>query len=366
VIVSSAQPQQDGLVPIPQTGTSVQARRFTLTAPGGKEFAIAVAIDDTGDSISQAIANGTFSFPPTYQLLFSLAKPGATILDLGANIGTFSLAAAAMGCRVYAVEASPAIAARLNKSVAWNGFDNMRVVSAAVSDHVGTLEFLPAGPYGHVAQASAKAPAEAPGDSRIRSLRAITVDALLAELGLTRVDLVKMDIEGSEVAACRGMRGLLSGPDAPVIIYEANGHTLSFFGETPNRLIAALEAYGYRNYLIEPGQLLPVHSRDLQPDCIVDYLATRQPLAMAGAWQVTQGMTQQQMTAKALATCAYPHEHFRIYIARALASANKAVLANPEVQTALDRLAADPDAGVRAAAAWHLKRRKSWLRRLFS
>ncbi len=58
------------------------------------------------------------------------------------------------------------------------------------------------------------------------------MDGLLGRLGWDRVDAVKLDVEGAELAAIRGMAGLLSGPNAPIVLYESNTHTLQFFGDT--------------------------------------------------------------------------------------------------------------------------------------
>ena len=68
----------------------------------------------------------------------------------------------------------------------------------------------------------------------------MTVDSVLEDLEWDYVDLIKMDIEGSEVAAVRGMKNLLSKPSAPPILYESNGHTLWFFNKTPQDLVMEL------------------------------------------------------------------------------------------------------------------------------
>lgn len=315
----------------------------TLTAGQEISFEIAIRAGER-DDISLAIADEVYTFPPGFQLLFVLMQPGHTVIDLGAHIGTFSLAAAAWGCRVVCVEPSPSNVALLNASVNRNRFKNVRVVTAAVSDSPGTVEFVQAGPYGLVANPAINAP--------VIRVPTMTVDELVAELEWERVDFIKMDVEGSEVAAVRGMSGLLVRADAPAILCEANGHTLRLLGETPNSLTAQLEQFGYRNFLVESGQLVPVQSGDLQPVCTVDYLATKRPLGSVPGWQVVSPMTTEEMVTKVVLSCASVNDHDRAYIARALAMSNRSVLSDERVIDALISLQTDASADVRAAASW--------------
>jgi FkbM family methyltransferase len=306
-------------------------------------FGIIVGVGD-GDPISENIAAGAFSYPSSFHLPFALLEPGLAVLDLGAHIGTFSLAAAALGCRVVAVEASPHNAALLRTSVAFNGFEQMTVVSAAVTDHQGTLEFIQSGPYGVVANPSVQ--------SSTVQVRAVTVDGLLEELGWDRVDLIKMDVEGSEVSAIRGMAQLLARADAPLLVYESNGFTLGFFGETPNSLLATLEGFGYRNYVVEPGQLLPVSSEELQAECLVDYFALKTRPAKLRDWQIRSPRTYLETVSQVVSACSHPVENHCVYTARALCGADPSILSHPEVRLAMKWLARDPSAAVRDAASW--------------
>jgi FkbM family methyltransferase len=189
----------------------------------------------------------------------------------------FSLAAAAVGCRVAAVEASPRNAQLLSESVRRNGFERVQVVQAAVSDRAGAVEFNACGPFGHVVVPGMKVSGT--------KVRAATVEEILGELGLSRVDFIKMDIEGSELAALRGMSRLLAGRAAPPILYESNRYTLSFYGHTPQQLKQALEDLGYRNYQILPSRLVPAAPDDCQAEVVVDYLATKRQPPLLEGWK---------------------------------------------------------------------------------
>ena len=320
-----------------------------LTINGEKSFKIAVDPGDE-DAISQSIRDGTWTCPPLFELGFALTRPGDAVLDLGAHIGTFALSAAALGRRIVAVDASPRNARLLEESAAQNGFEQLRIVSAAVSDRAGTIEFIEAGPYGMIANPRIELP-------RIQ-VPAIAVDELLADMGWDRVDLIKMDVEGSEVGALRGMSRLLGGAKAPPILYESNGHTLALFGQTPSQLLATVAEFGYESYLVEPRRLIPVDPGHLQIDCNVDYLAVKPPLQVPPGWHVLPPRSFEETIAQVIAACGHPHEHHRTYTARTLAQADNKILQHEDVRQALYALQDDAHPDVRAAASWWAEKMK--------
>lgn len=296
------------------------------------------------DDITTRIIQQCYSYPAGFGLLPELAPPGGRVLDLGGHIGTFALYASASGYAVTTVEASPANAMLLQASLTRNDFTQLRLLQAAISDRTETLEFVAAGPYGVVANPFVH-------DATI-TVQAHPVADLLAEVGWERVDFIKLDIEGSEVKALRGMSDLLAQVDAPPILFESNGFTLNMFGETPNTLLGALEALGYHCYLVQAPGLTPVRASDFQPACNVDYLATKQPPSALKHWQLTAPLSRQERNTKIAAATLADHPNERAYIGRALARADKSLLADRTVWQALAALQHDENADVRAAAAW--------------
>jgi len=246
-----------------------------------------IAVDRRAeDPISEGYRNGEFASTAVTDALLALFKPGMVVLDLGGHIGTITLAAAARGCRVITVEASPQNFALLTKSVEVNGFDNVSLVHAAVSDAPGTLQFSAYGPWGHVHTSVTDMPTV--------SVRAVTVEQILSELGIKRVDLIKMDVEGSEIRAVRGMQKLLAAADAPPIVYECNGHTLRFYDQTSQELRSAVSSLGYQQYALEPPLLVPTSPDSFQPGVLVDYFATKQEPVIEG-WRLGGELTQDDL-----------------------------------------------------------------------
>ena len=314
----------------------------TVTVPGGLTFTVLLD-PDTADPVSAALAAGHVLDPVLVGLMLRLVKAGDLVLDLGAHVGSFSLAAAAAGCRVVAVEASPANVALLRASAARNGFADLHVVHAAAADAPGTLEFCVRGPWGHVATEAVDLPTT--------PVPAVTVDELLAELGLGPPAFVKIDIEGSEIPAIRGMAATLGGPAAPTLLYESNGHTLHLFGDSPTDLVGALHALGYTSLAIEPDRLVHVLPGRMQPQTIVDCLAVKSAVDVPG-WSVEGPLPFDERVGRTVADGRHPNPDHRAYVAHALAGADAEVLSHPAVVETLELLVADPIEAVRGAVSW--------------
>lgn len=186
-------------------------------------------------------------------------------VDLGANIGSFSLFLGANGWRGCAVEASPHNVDLLQKSVALNDF-NITVVNKAISDYTGSLYFRSNGPWGEVV----KEPL--PG---CEELPCIALDDVLDTTfkNVEKIDLIKMDIEGSEPAALRGMKSFLAKYDFPPIFMEINALTLLSFRETPMSLLKLSQALGYCAYVFgDNGTLIPHSCDEFQTEVLIDVL----------------------------------------------------------------------------------------------
>jgi FkbM family methyltransferase len=277
------------------------------------------------------------------RLMLELVRAGDVVVDLGAHLGSFALPAAAVGCRVLAVEAAPESAALLQASATRNGFRNLRVIQAAAAAAPGSLEFCPRGPHGHVATPLVSLPTIA--------VPAVTVDELLLELGWGRVAFVKMDIEGSEIVALRGMSRVLGAEDAPSILYESNGHTLAFRSATPGQLRVELESQGYQSWLVEPQRLVRLAGMEFQPQTLVDCLAFKRWPERLNGRRREGGLTLEEKIARIVADCRDPNEDVRAYMARALAEAGP-LRTHPAVTDALTALRQDQIPSVRTACAW--------------
>ena len=140
---------------------------------------------------------------------------GGTFIDIGANIGYFSLEAATLvgeGGRVIAFEPLPFLAEQLRTSIQLNGFSNIDVRQLALGDSVGEQKIeLQRGNIG--------------GSSLVKELdsghfETVKVARLDDELaGIDRVDLIKIDVEGYEYEVLKGAQAVLQ-KHQPTLVME--------------------------------------------------------------------------------------------------------------------------------------------------
>ena len=125
------------------------------------------------------------------------AGKGFAFVDIGANVGAYSLFVAALagpGARILAVEPQPDIFARLTANIGFNSFGSIMAVDCAVADKPGELTLF--------------LDPRNKGESSVRLLRssattavkvpAVTLLQLLLDKGYTHVDAMKLDVEGAE------------------------------------------------------------------------------------------------------------------------------------------------------------------------
>jgi FkbM family methyltransferase len=144
------------------------------------------------------------------------------VVDVGAHLGTFTRLALQRGARVVvAVEPNPVNVACLERTFASEiAARRVRVVSAAAWHSPGSLtfEFGDSSQMGHVGASGVEG-----ARAKALPVRAVTLDQLVGELKLDRVDFIKMDIEGAERHALAGASRLLAEhkPRLAICIYHA-------------------------------------------------------------------------------------------------------------------------------------------------
>jgi FkbM family methyltransferase len=177
----------------------------------GRVFAIA------GDSFLEwaLLFFGPYE-PEITRLLEALVTPGATALDIGANVGihTITMAKRAGSGRVLAFEPQPQTVERLRANLALNGLSQTEVVQVALLDRAGDVSLF-AGTDCNRATSSLH---EYQGWSST-AVEGATLDDVLRERDVQRVDVVKIDVEGFESAVLAGAQTMLRR-DRPALIFE--------------------------------------------------------------------------------------------------------------------------------------------------
>jgi len=145
------------------------------------------------------LAKGRLSEPQERRFLERYLSDQSVFVDLGANIGTYTLFAARRCARVVAVEANPHTAAKLAYNIAANGMSNVDVVPVAVGEREETRP-LWASPANHniATLVEGMAGHQAPGTWASEDVQVRPLAAILNDLGIAQVDVMKIDVEGFE------------------------------------------------------------------------------------------------------------------------------------------------------------------------
>ena len=159
------------------------------------------------------ILNGTYEREQT-RLFERHLRPGATVLDVGAHVGYYTLLSSVLvgeAGRVHSFEPNPVNAEFLRRHVRINRLSNVRVEQAAVAERAGTarFDFGTGSGTGRLADAGAL------------EVRTVRLDDYCAEHGLAP-SAMKIDVEGAELSVLAGGRETLAR-HRPVIFLSTHG-----------------------------------------------------------------------------------------------------------------------------------------------
>jgi FkbM family methyltransferase len=172
------------------------------------------------------------------------------VLDLGAHVGYYTVLASRLvgpSGRVYAFEPDPVSYRYLVLNVEANPCANVVTVNRAVSDRAETTSFLH-DPYGAESYLTGT---PVLGAIEVQTL---TLDDFFSSAGWPQVDLLKMDVEGSEPKVLSGMRRLSRRNPSMLLVMELNWPAWHRAGTAREALIGVLRELAYtEGYLMEKG-----------------------------------------------------------------------------------------------------------------
>jgi FkbM family methyltransferase len=226
------------------------------TLPNGDKLWMPAGYRDT-----RTVATGLFQEDET-RLFQRLARPGMTFVDIGAYVGYFTiLASGLVGAtgRVYAFEPERLAYDYLLRNIATNDCNNAIAINRAASDGTKTAALIrdPTGPESFVANAPVA------GDSVI--IQTVSLDSFFDTEGWPSVDLVKMNIEGAELQALRGLKEVSLRNPALQLVMEFNPTAMQRANISREDLTLALRGLGFRHAQIVERGLEDIPSGDLLP-----------------------------------------------------------------------------------------------------
>jgi FkbM family methyltransferase len=208
---------------------------------------------DLADFIQRSIYLSTYA-PDEVATFQRLVRRGMTFVDVGANVGYFTLLAARQvgpGGRVLAIEPSPYAVERLKATVAANALRSVEVIQAGLSDAEGTLPlFVPAAAGNHTPTMTAGA-----SDASRVDVPVTTLSRVLRERGIDRVDVLKVDVEGHEPRVFAGAHDALQSGVVRNIVCEFNEAWLAAARSSSGALDAFLRRMGFYDLTAESAAL---------------------------------------------------------------------------------------------------------------
>ncbi len=199
---------------------------------------------------------------PLADMIKKILQPGNVFLDIGANIGYFSLLAANSEptSKIISFEPVKNLFQKLEENVSLNDLKNITTLNVAIGEINGEKElFISAAD--NLGMSSFQQPENYSGKKE--NVKIISIDSWFRTARLSKVDLIKLDVEGSELAALKGMQGVLQN-FKPLVIAEINPETLGLFTLTPADIFDYLNKLDFDGYLIsEPGKLEQVKPNEI-------------------------------------------------------------------------------------------------------
>ncbi|MCL7379631.1 FkbM family methyltransferase [Streptomyces sp. 35G-GA-8] len=219
-------------------------RRRVVRSRFGARFAV-----DTRDLIQRYLYMFGVWEPHMTRWLQSRLRPGDTFVDVGANIGYYSVLASGLvgdEGQVVAIEASPDFHRKLLQQVQLNQCSNVRAVNGAVSDSRKALTFVLA------SSANMGANSIVPYDGLAESsfeIEARPLPELLESDEIARARVIKIDVEGAEGSVVRGMVPILDKlrPDVEITV-EVTPDRMAQLGDSAEELVTTMRDHGFNVY----------------------------------------------------------------------------------------------------------------------
>ncbi|MEO1488198.1 MAG: FkbM family methyltransferase [Pseudomonadota bacterium] len=177
--------------------------------------------------------------PETLAAIAKLAHEAKDVIDIGANIGMIAMwSSQCVGPqgRVIAVEPSSWACERIRRNTELSSIGNVEVLRAAVSDQSAQGELETINGY-RVDNTDTR---------RLEQVRFATVDEIIAEYGVEKLSLLKVDTDGFEWGVFQGAHKTLTTLKPNIVFEYGPDHLRRFSQVEPSRLIELLESYGYK------------------------------------------------------------------------------------------------------------------------
>ena len=203
---------------------------------------------DPYDYVSREILETGVWEPDSWAAIQQHLGPGATFVDVGAHIGYYSLKAGPVvgpTGHIVAVEPNPETIQKLNGNIQASGVRTITVAPVACSDTETKLELFGA-PRSNTGESSLSRTNASQDSQAVTTyeVRARPLDDILREAGVSRVDAIKIDVEGAEYLVLKGAEKTLDRYH-PAILVEIVERQLRAMGTSSAQVKELLRSHGY-------------------------------------------------------------------------------------------------------------------------
>lgn len=174
----------------------------------GDEFLFAITLNML--EYTQSRYYNGFPDPPLRDLIL---KGGDTFIDIGANVGIFSLLASTRFNHVYAFEVQPETLESLNTNT--GAIDNIKIMSFGLSSEVGSFKFYCS------EEGNGGSSLEKSNVNKISSIIEVPIKTLDSLDIAGKIDLIKIDVEGHELEVLKGAKATI-GSNLPQLFMETH------------------------------------------------------------------------------------------------------------------------------------------------
>lgn len=242
--------------------TCVQVGQFLMGIPS-EEWRLAMYLS----------RYGAFEYG-TEKCFCNYIREGMTVLDVGANLGIFTLHALSRGCNVYSFEPTPNTYHLLHENVWVNGFidsDHVHLNQCAVGAAQGECKFTV---YSDLCGHNSMFGVEKE-NSELITVPVIALDETFAPG--TRIDAIKIDVEGAEPLVFEGMQRIIQENEGIKIFMEFAPEHLNRAGYVPKEFLEKIEGMGLSIQIIDEnnGEIIETEKESLLDMVSVNLLLSR-------------------------------------------------------------------------------------------
>ena len=185
------------------------------------------------------------------ELMKAKLKNGSIFVDVGANIGYLAAQAASIVGEegaVYCFEPVPEYSEKIKEMIESSLVDNITIESVAVGDKLDNVRIMISGKNNIGWNTVIPELMDSSDVERTLTVPMITLSSYFESLGVNKIDMIKIDVEGAEFFVLKGLKNYLSSGDRPVILCEICPEACKYLGTNMSDIFSFMASFGYMAY----------------------------------------------------------------------------------------------------------------------